>query len=342
VPARTASSAPDPTTQAMSTPRSRRAEQAAADRQRTSPGNSAETSEPTAEFEEGVLTDKSSRIAAAHRLLRKPRRAEAGEFLAEGTQAVAEAVAAELRSPGTVKEIYLTKEAGLRHVELVRAAFAARIEVTQVTERAAAALSDTVSPQGLVARCAMTLADVDEVIASEPRLIAVLVETNDPGNAGTIIRLADAAGADAVIFAGESVDPFNPKAVRASTGSLFHLPVARATDVGELLMQLSEAGLSVLATTGGHANTDLDTATDDGILDLPTAWLFGSEAHGLPAVVIAAADESISVPIYGAAESLNLATAAAICLYASARAHRAEHGKRTAMADVPDAADTSV
>jgi TrmH family RNA methyltransferase len=313
----------------LSTPRSRRAEQAAADRQRTSPGNSAATTEPTAEAEEGVLTDKSSRIVAAHRLLRKPRRAEAGEFLAEGTQAVAEAVAAELRNPGTVKEIYLTKDAGLRNVELIRAAFAARIEVTQVTDRAAAALSDTVSPQGLVARCAMTLADVGEVIAAEPRLIAVLVETNDPGNAGTIIRLADAAGADAVIFAGESVDPFNPKAVRASTGSLFHLPVARAAEVGELLMQLSEAGLSVLATTGGGANTDLDTATDDGILDLPTAWLFGSEAHGLPAEVIAAADESISVPIYGAAESLNLATAAAICLYASARAHRAERSAPT-------------
>ncbi len=313
---------PDPTVQAVSTPRSRRAEQAAADRQRTSPGNSAESTEPTAEFEEGVLTDKSSRIAAAHRLLRKPRRVESGEFLAEGSQAVAEAVAAELRAPGTVKELYITKDAGSKNVELVRAAFAARIEVTQVTERAAAALSDTVSPQGIVARCAMTLTDVADVVGSAPRLIAVLVETNDPGNAGTIVRLADAAGADAVIFAGESVDPFNPKAVRASTGSLFHLPVVRAADVTGLIALLSDAGLSVLATTGGDANTDLDKATDDGILDLPTAWLFGSEAHGLPAEVIAAADESISVPIYGSAESLNLATAAAICLYASARAHR--------------------
>lgn len=326
---------PDPSTQAVSTPRSRRAEQAAADRQRTAPGNSAAITEP-AESEEGVLTDKSSRIAAAHRLLRKPRRAEAGEFLAEGAQAVAEAVAAELREPGTVKELYITKEAGARNVELVRAAFAARIEVTQVTERAAAALSDTVSPQGIVARCAMTLADLGHVIAAEPRLLAVLVETNDPGNAGTIIRLADAAGADAVIFAGEAVDPFNPKAVRASTGSLFHLPVVRAAEVGQLLLQLSEAGLSILATTGGDANTDLDTATDDGILDLPTAWLFGSEAHGLPPEVLQAADESVRVPIYGAAESLNLATAAAICLYASARAHRGATGGEPA--ESPDSA----
>jgi len=289
------------------------------------PGNSAEINDVTAEAEEGVLTDKSSRIAAAHRLLRKPRRVEAGEFLAEGSQAVAEAVASELRDQGSaVREIYITKEAGLKNVELIRAAFAARIEVTQVTERAAAALSDTVSPQGIVARCTMALTDVEDVIAGQPRLVVVLVETNDPGNAGTIIRLADAAGADAVIFAGESVDPFNPKAVRASTGSLFHLPVARAADIGLLLMQLSEAGLSVLATTGVSANVDLDQATDDGILALPTAWLFGSEAHGLPAEVIAAADESINVPIYGDAESLNLATAAAICLYASARAHRSE------------------
>ncbi len=292
------------------------------DRQRTSPGNSAAINDPTAGADEGVLTERSSRIAAAHRLLRKPRRVESGEFLAEGSQAVTEAVAAELRRPGTVKELYITKEAGGRHVELVRAAFAARVEVTQVTERAAAALSDTVSPQGIVARCAMTLSDMDQVVAARPRLLAVLVETNDPGNAGTIVRLADAAGADAVVFAGESVDPFNPKAVRASTGSLFHLPVARAADIALLMMALSEAGLSVLATTGAGAHTDLDTAIDDGILDLPTAWLFGSEAHGLPADVIAAADESVNVPIYGAAESLNLATAAAICLYASARAHR--------------------
>jgi len=320
---------------ARSTPRSRRAEQAAADRARIAPGNSAAVNAP--EFEEGVLTERSSRVAAAHRLLRKPRRVEANEFLAEGSQAVAEAITTELRTPGTVKELYITKDAGTRNVELVRAAFAAHVQVTQVTDRAAAALSDTVSPQGIVARCAMTLTDVGQLLATGPRLVAVLVETNDPGNAGTIIRLADAAGADAVIFAGDSVDPFNPKAVRASTGSLFHLPVARAADVFALVTALSEAGLSVLATTGGAANTDLDTATDEGILDLPTAWLFGSEAHGLPAEVVAVADESVRVPIYGAAESLNLATAAAICLYASARALRAG---RIAEVDVPEPAES--
>ncbi len=318
-----------------STPRSRRAEQAAVDRQRTAPGNSAATAEVVQDAGDGALTERSPRVAAAHRLLRRPRRTEAGEFLAEGAQAVAEAIAAVARVGGVVRELYMTKAAGARHVELVRAAFAAGIEVTEVTERAAASLSDTVSPQGLVARCAIVDASVGDVLAAEPRLVAVLVETNDPGNAGTIIRLADAAGADAVIFAGHSVDPFNPKAVRASTGSLFHLPIAHSADPLVLLAELSAAGLSLLATTG-TAGTDLDTATDDGILDLPTAWIFGSEAHGLPEGVLAAADETVNVPIYGAAESLNLATAAAICLYASARAHRAE---RTPASGGPGPAD---
>lgn len=269
----------------------------------------------------GALTERSPRIAAAHRLLRKSRRHEVGEFLAEGAQAVREAVAAEADTAGVVRELYITAAAGARHVDIVRAAFAAGITVTQVTDRAAAALSDTVTPQGLVARCALPTATVDDVLATPRSLIAVLVQAADPGNAGTVVRLADAAGADVVILAGESVDAFGPKAVRASAGSVFHLPVVHAGDPLALVASLSDSGLSVLATAGG-AELDLDTASDDGILDLPTAWLFGSEAHGLPADVLKAADASVRVPIHGRAESLNLASAAAICLYASARAHR--------------------
>jgi TrmH family RNA methyltransferase len=267
------------------------------------------------------LTERSSRIASAHRLLRKSRRLEAGEFLAEGARAVREGVAAAAETPGIVRELYITAAAGARHVEIVRKAFAAGITVTEVTERAAAALSDTVTPQGIVARCALPSTTVDDVLAGPLRLVAVLVQAADPGNAGTVVRLADAAGADAVILAGESVDAFGPKAVRASAGSIFHLPVGSADDPAELLASLSRAGLSVLATTGS-AELDLDAAVADGILDLPTAWLFGSEAHGLPTEVIAVADAAVRVPIHGRAESLNLATAAAICLYASASAHR--------------------
>ncbi len=203
----------------------------------------------------------------------------------------------------------------------MRAAFAAGVPVSQVTEQAAAALSDAVTPQGLVARCRLLEQPLAQVLSGGPKLLAVLVATSDPGNAGAIVRLADAAGADAVIFAGEAVDAFNPKSVRASTGSLFHLPITRVADVSETLAALSGAGLSVLATSG-TGPMSLDDAADGGVLDLPTAWLFGSEAHGLPPEVLAAADEVVSVPIYGRAESLNLATAAALCLYASARASR--------------------
>ncbi len=270
---------------------------------------------------DGALGERSARIASAHRLLRRSRRVEAGEFLAEGPQAVAEAIGYAKDHPGSVLELYMTAEAGKRHVDLVRAAFNAGVEVTQVTPRAASFLSDTQSPQGLVARCRLLEADLDQLLSGSPKLVAVLVDANDPGNAGTVVRLADAAGADAIIFAGSSVDAFNPKAVRATAGSIFHLPIVRVADTDELLAALSASGVSVLATTG-TAELDLDAAAADGLLELPTAWLFGSEAHGLPPEIVAAADESVRVPIHGRAESLNLATAAAICLYASASAQR--------------------
>lgn len=269
----------------------------------------------------GALTERSARIAAAHRLLRRSRRVEAGEFLADGAQAVREAVAAERERSGTVRELYVTEVAAARHVDIVRDAFAAGIAVTQVTDRAVAALTDAVTPQGLVARCVLPADDPSPLLESAPRLLAVLVQAADPGNAGTVIRLADAAGAGGVILAGDAVDPWSTKAVRASAGSIFHLPVTRSHDPLDLITRLSDAGLSVLATTGS-AEMDLDAAAGDGILDLPTAWLFGSEAHGLPDDVIAAADAAVRVPIHGRAESLNLATAAAICLYASASAQR--------------------
>lgn len=274
-----------------------------------------------------ALTDKSSRIVAAHRLLRRSRRREAGEFLADGAQAVREAVAAERERPGTVRELYVTPTAATRHVEIVRAALSIDVPVTEVTDKAAAKLSDAVTPQGLVARCALpdgatdSATELARILEGRPTLVAVLVETSDPGNAGTIIRLADAAGADAVIVAGDTVDPWGPKAVRGSVGSIFHLPVVHAPDVADLLVRLDAAGLGTLATTGS-ATLDLPAADASGLLAAPTAWLFGSEAHGLPAAVLSAATERLRIPIYGRAESLNLATAAAICLYASAAAQR--------------------
>ena len=134
-----------------------------------------------------------------------------------------------------------------------------------------------------------------------------------------MIRCADAAGADGVVLAGDSVDPYNPKTVRASAGSLFHLPVSQTPDPYAAVRAAQDAGLQVLAADGG-GEVDLHDAGD--LLRAPTAWLFGNEAHGLPAELAAAADHRVRIPIHGRAESLNLSTAAALCLYESARVQR--------------------
>jgi TrmH family RNA methyltransferase len=254
-----------------------------------------------------LLSSSNARLAAARRLTRRSGRRAAGRFLAEGAQAVRAAIAAD-----AVLALFATEDAIARHPDLSEGA-------SVVSTKDAAALSDTVTPQGLVAVCRMQLSGVEDVLAHPPRLLVVLVEPGEPGNVGTIIRTADAAGADAVLLAG-GADPFNGKAVRASAGSLFHLPLAETT-VPDLMPRLRAAGIAALATTG-TGTADLDDLADSGTLADPTAWLFGSEAHGLPPEVIAAADHSVRVPLYGGAESLNVAAAAAVCLYASARAQR--------------------
>jgi RNA methyltransferase, TrmH family len=223
-----------------------------------------------------------------------------------------------LRRPDLVVELFATAAAGQRHAELIETARAAGLPVDEISPKAAAALSETVTPQGIVAVCHHLTRPLEDVLAERPTLVATLVEPSDPGNAGTILRTADAAGVGAVIFAGGGVDPYNGKCVRASAGSLFHLDVVIVADLGELLSAASAAGLQTLATTGSAA-----TEVDDIELAGPTLWLFGNEAHGLPTEVLTAATTRVKVPIYGRAESLNLAAAAAVCLYASARAQRA-------------------
>lgn len=249
------------------------------------------------------------------KLHRAPVRRERGEFLCEGSHAVSEALAA-----GRVRELFLTAAAAEREPALLRAAAAAGAAVSPVTERAAAALSDTVTPQGVVARCATVDVPLAAVLAGSPRLLAVPVDIGEPGNLGTVVRVADAAGADGVVVAGDGVDPHNGKAVRASAGSLFHVPVARHRDPAAVLAGLRAAGVAVLATAA-DGEVELWSAALD--LARPTAWLLGSEAHGLPAAVADAADARVRIPVHGRAESLNLATAAALCLYASAQAQRA-------------------
>ena len=264
---------------------------------------------------------RSPRVRAAAKLAKKNQRAETGLFLVEGPQAVAEAIRFR---PELVRVLFVTPQARDRAGAVMRDARAADLRVEIVTDAVLEAIADTVTPQGMVAVCETFPSSLADVMASRPRLVAVLEEVRDPGNAGTVIRVADAAGADAVILTGTSVDPFNPKAVRATTGSLFHVPVVVGVDLVEALDALRDGGVRILAAD--ISGDDLLAARSDGDLDGPTAWLFGNEARGLTTEQLTRTDRAVIVPIYGSAESLNLATAAAVCLYESAFAQRAASG----------------
>lgn len=269
-----------------------------------------------------MLTQRSERVRQARRLLARPAREKTGLFLAEGPQAVREALAEAGRSrPGLVLELFISPEAAERWADLVAAASDARVAVRHAEPAALAGLSETVTPQGIVAVCRSPAVPFEDAARAAGRLVAVLADVRDPGNAGTVIRCADAAGADGVVLTRGSVDPLGGKAVRASAGSLFHLPIAVGAAPDGLAGRLRERGYSVLAADGG-GRVDLHDAEQAGLLARPTAWMFGNEAHGLDPSLLEEADEVVRVPLYGRAESLNLATAAAICLYASARANR--------------------
>ncbi|WP_227999831.1 RNA methyltransferase [Mycolicibacterium sp. P1-5] len=256
-----------------------------------------------------ALTERSARVAAAIKLQRHPGRRRARRFLAEGPNLVEAAARRDL-----VVEVFATEVAAQRYAELL-----AGLVVHEVTERAAKALSETVTPSGLIAVCALPDDDLETVLAGRPQLVVVAVELSEPGNAGTLIRLADAMGASAVVFAGHSVDPYNGKVLRSSAGSIFAVPVVIAVETADVLSGLRDAGLQLLATT---LDGELSLDDADEVLAAPTAWVFGPEAHGLSAEIAASADHRVTIPMPGGAESLNVAAAAAICLYQSARAQR--------------------
>ena len=257
----------------------------------------------------------SPRLKAARRLNKRAFRQRERAFLAEGPQAVAEAFHCGAR----VTDLFVTVPARTRHGDLVAAIATAGIPVHVVSGEVMDELAQTVTPQGLLAVCGFVDVPLAEVARAKPALVALLANVRDPGNAGTVLRTADAAGAHAVVFADASVDPYNGKCVRASAGSLFHLPVVAGTRLEEAVVTLREAGLRIVAADG-RAGRPLDDPEVQARLAGPTAWMFGNEAWGLPPELVALADEPVAVPIYGRAESLNLAAAAAVCLYASARA----------------------
>ncbi|AEG44096.1 RNA methyltransferase [Isoptericola variabilis] len=274
-----------------------------------------------------LANPRADRVKQVRALSGRPARSRHGQFLVEGPQGVREAVR---HAPGAVRDVYLTPATAERYAEILDAALAAGLYVHLGTREVLEAMSP--DAQGVLAVVRTQEPSLDaalrEAAGARPLLVAVLATVRDPGNAGTVIRAADAAGADLVVLAGESVDMYNPKVVRSTAGSMFHLPVVTDVGLAETVEALRGAGCTVLAADGG-GDLDLDDLLDAAgtpgaspDLARSTAWVFGNEAWGLPEADRALADAVVRVPIRGRAESLNLATAATVCLYASGRAQR--------------------
>ena len=261
----------------------------------------------------------SDRVRSVRALSRRAVRQREALFLVEGPQAVREVLA---HRSDAVQDLYVDTQAGTRHTALLDAACAAGLSTREVSHEVLAAMCDTKVPQGIVAVCRPIGSDLDTVLDAHPRLLLILTNVRDPGNAGTVIRGADAAGADAVLVSDSSVDVYNPKVVRSTAGSLFHLPIVTGVPIPVLLDRCRTAGLALLATDGSGQSSLADVAGD--LLALPHAWVMGNEAWGLESDVREACDAVVRVPIYGKAESLNLAMAATLCLYASAGVQRAD------------------
>jgi RNA methyltransferase, TrmH family len=252
-----------------------------------------------------VLTSpKNPKVAAAAKLKKRSSREAERRFLVEGAQAVAEA----LEGPDRLEALFVSDETDV----LAARARAAGVQVQQVADDAMRRLTATVTPQGLVGIAPFL--DVGLQDLPSDGCIAILHEVRDPGNAGTVLRSADASGAAGIVFTATSVDVYNPKTVRASAGSLFHLPVVRGVSTEDAVRSVGERGFRVLAMA---ADGSQDLYRTD--LSGPVAFLFGNEAHGLPPEVLALADISVRVPQVGRAESLNLAAAATVCLFERAR-----------------------
>ncbi|MPZ86990.1 MAG: RNA methyltransferase [Nitriliruptorales bacterium] len=252
-------------------------------------------------------------VKAARRLAAGPAGGRSPAFLVEGPSAVGEAL-------DHLTRLLVTPRAAAQHPGLVAEARAAGVEVLQVADPVLATVAATVTPRGLVGVAILPPASLDAVLDAAT-LTIVLVQAGDPGNAGAIIRTADAAGADAVVLTRGSVDPRNPKAVRASAGSLFHLPVVPDASLESVLSRGRDRGLQLVAAAprAGTSYLELD-------LTRPSALLFGSEAHGLANDVVSRCDAAARVPIHGHAESLNLAATVAVIAYEAARQRRRWEG----------------
>ena len=265
-----------------------------------------------------ALDPGSARVKEIARLHQKDARYETGLFLLEGPQGLKELA----QYPELAQEIFVTESARERYSAELVTLEEAGVSLEQVSTRVMEKISDTRTPQGVVSVVHHIDVEFPEILASKPRLVVLLDRIQDPGNAGTIIRAADAAGADAVVFSLGSVDPYNAKVVRSTAGSLLNIPVSVGVELSQAIPKLQMAGIQVLSTSArGEHLPDMGQA----VLEKSSAWMFGNEAGGVDPKLASLADKTVSIPIYGSAESLNLATAASVCLYFTAFAQRANH-----------------
>lgn len=216
-----------------------------------------------------------------------------------------------------VLELYITPTMAQRHPDLV-ADDCGAFRLYEVTDEVAAAISP--NAQGVAAVLSSESLGIEDALAHPDRWlrqqVVILVEARDPGNVGTVIRVASAAGAGAVVLAGDSVDPDNPKVIRSSVGAVFHVPVAKGVGLEEAIDAVRGLGMRVLAADGAGDLVLGEGSVSLAALAAPTAWVFGNEAHGLSAAELALVDDVVRIPMLGGTESLNLASAATLCLYA--------------------------
>lgn len=266
-------------------------------------------------MEQARLTSTSSeRVKAVRALHDRAGRRKAGRFLVEGPQAVRAALAAVAETGVVVREIIADDDAGLAFADVVDDAVALGIPVTLVTDRVLAAMAETAAPQGLLAVCDLLVSPSLSTVLDRPGPVVVLDAVTDPGNVGTVIRTAAAAGAAGVLLTPGSADVHNGKVVRSTAGALFAIPVVRGVEVEELAAAVRRGGRT-LAVTAGEAADDLFTAARAGRVGERTCWVIGSEAHGVGAAARAAADRFVRIPMAAGPESLNAAVAAAVVLY---------------------------
>lgn len=247
-------------------------------------------------------------VKAAAELKQKKYRQQQGLFLAEGLRTVEEAV-----RYGTVQSIFYTAIEDDRTRAVLEEAAAKQIKLVCVSDKVLKKIADTEKPQGIIAVCEMRSKRLDDFLASG-KMLLVLDRVTDPGNIGTMLRTADAAGVGGLLLLQGCADIYAPKTVRASMGSLFHLPVLSGLSEELLVQAARKAGYELLVTC-------LDGADNLYKADLQgrIAFIMGNEANGVSDALLAAADKRVFIPMQGRAESLNVAMAAGIVMFEALR-----------------------